>query len=609
MSIQLRAVYPQAGDLESRLAPLLQRVRRPGRYVGSEFNIRRHTGSRPLMVLSYPDVYEIGISNPALQILYSQLNETGAVAAERAYCPWPDMADLMRDADLPLWTLETGRQVREAAVWGFTLPHELTFTNVLEMLDLAGVPLRREERGEGDPIILGGGPATANPLPLAPFFDAYFIGEAEAHLDAMAQAAAAGSRGRRLELLAAIPGMWLPGRGAAGERARRQVFAGFSVTPPVLRPLVPVLEAIHDRAVVEVMRGCTSGCRFCQAGTWYRPVRERPVDMVVEAADTLLRETGCDEVSLISLSSCDYSGIAEAVPRIRELRPGVRVSLPSLRVDSAAVTLAALGAEQRGSVTLAPEAATPGLRAAINKRVDDLQLEEATEAVFRSGLTGLKLYFMMGLPGETDADVAAIAEVAKRVAEQARAIAGGRARLSVSVSTFVPKAATPFAAEPYVGSAVVRRRQDALRAAWPRGVRLATHEVATSLLEAVLARGGAETGELVLAAWRRGARFDGWSERFDMRRWEDAASEIGVDLEEAAQAIPAAASVDALVSEGFLVEEMRRSRAHETTADCRRGGCLECGVCGGEVRMDLLAGEVMAGSADPRRRSGVGDHD
>jgi radical SAM superfamily enzyme YgiQ (UPF0313 family) len=317
-------------------------------------------------------------------------------------------------------------------------------------------------------------------------------------------------------------------------------------------------------------------------------VRERPVDLVVEAADALLRETGCDEVSLISLSSCDYTGVAEAVRRVRALRPGIRVSLPSLRVDSAAVTLAGLGSGQRGSVTLAPEAATPELRAAINKRVDDHQLDEAAEAVFRTGFTGLKLYFMVGLPGETDADAAQIASVARRLAGKAHTMAGGRARLSVSVSTFVPKAVTPFAAEPFVGSAVVRRRQDALRDRWPRGVRLATHDVASSLVEAVLARGGDKAGKLVLAAWRRGARFDGWSERFDLRRWEAAAGSLGIDLEAAAQDSPSTSPVDALVSDRFLAVERRRAVAVTTTADCRSDGCCDCGVCRGEVQMDLL---------------------
>jgi radical SAM superfamily enzyme YgiQ (UPF0313 family) len=541
------------------------------------------------MVLSYPDVYEIGVSNPALQILYTYLNDQTSLAVERTYCPWPDMGDLMRSAGVRLWTLESGREVRRAAVWGFTLPHELAFTNVLEMLDLGGVPLGRGERGEEDPIILGGGPATANPVPLATFFDAFFIGEAEAHLDAIAAAVDAGGRAERLRRLGEIPGMWLPGSPGKDRAARRQVFMGFSTTPPVVRPLVPVLEAVHDRAVVEVMRGCTAGCRFCQAGMWYRPVRERPVDMVVDAADRLLTETGCDEVSLISLSSCDYSGVAEAVPRIRALRPGLRVSLPSLRVDSAAVTLAGLGSEQRGSVTLAPEAATSELRAAINKRVDDTQIDEATAAVFRNGFTGLKLYFMMGLPGETDHDVEQIAAVAARVAGQARALAGGRARLSVSVSTFVPKAATPFAAEPFAGEEAVRRRQAALRAVWPRGVRLALHDVPGSLLEAVLARGGESAGELLLAAWRHGARFDNWSERFDYRTWQAAAQDVRLDLAEAASAVPAASPVDHRVGGRFLEDERVRAAAGTTTEDCRDGRCQTCGVCAGEVQMDLLS--------------------
>jgi radical SAM superfamily enzyme YgiQ (UPF0313 family) len=585
MSITQKAVFRGAGDLEERLRPLLRRVRRPGRYVGGEFNLRLKPAAEPLVVLSYPDVYEIGISNPALQILYSHINDRTAAVAERAYCPWPDMATLMRDADLPLWTLESGRPVREAQVWGFTLPHELTFTNVLEMLDLAGVPILAADRREDDPVVVAGGPAVAHPLPLSPFVDAFFVGEVEPWLDRLMAAAACDRRAGRLAALADVPGVWVPGRGEGP--VPRQVHTAFSTCTPVTRPLVPVLEAVHDRAVIEVMRGCSAGCRFCQAGMWYRPVRELPVATVVSAAEDLLRETGCDEVSLVSLSSCDYSDVVEAVTAIRELRPGVRVSLPSLRVDSAAVKLAALGAGQRGSVTLAPEAATEHLRATINKHVDDTQLEEATSSVFRGGYTGLKLYFMIGLPGETDADAAHIASVAAATARQAREIAGGRARVSVSVSTFVPKAATPFAAEPFVGTETVRRRQQMLRDAWPRGVRLSTHDVGTSLVEAVLARGGVEAAALVHEAWRRGARFDGWSEHFSLETWQAAAHCVEMELEEAARTEPASSPIDPLLDEAFLSSEQERAAAGVRTQDCRTGACTSCGVCGGLVRMDL----------------------
>ena len=439
-------------------------------------------------MLSYPDVYEIGVSNPALQILYSEINDATPAFAERAYCPWPDMADAMRAAGVPLWTLETFAPVSACDLWGFTLPHELCYANVLEMLDLAGVPLHAAERDGEDPIVLGGGPAVANPWPLAPFFDAFFIGEVEDHLGAIVAAMDEDGRAARLRALAAVPGVWVP-ESSAGP-AERQVFMGFSASQPVLRPVVPVLEAVHDRIVIEVMRGCTAGCRFCQAGMWYRPVRERPVDLVVAAADRLLDETGCDEVSLLSLSSCDYGGVAEALTRIRELRPGLRVSLPSLRIDSAGRSLASFAADQRGSVTLAPEAGTQDLRDAINKGVDEQQFEEAVRATFEGGFTGLKLYFMIGLPGETDDDVLGIARMAGTATRLAKEIGKGRARVSVSVSSYVPKAHTPFELEPFAGEEVLRRRQQLVRAAAPRGVRVAFHDVAASVVEATLARGG-----------------------------------------------------------------------------------------------------------------------
>ncbi len=554
--------------------------------MGGEFNTRVKPGARPRIVLSYPDVYEIGVSNPALQILYSHLNDATPASAERAYCPWPDMADLMRAADVPLWTLETFAPVGECDLWGITLPHELCYANVLEMLDLAGVPLRAAERDGGGPIVLGGGPAVANPWPLAPFFDAFFIGEAEDHLDAIAAAMSADGRERRLQALAAVPGVWLPGRSSGP--AERQVYMGFSAGQPVLRPVVPVLEAVHDRVVVEVMRGCTAGCRFCQAGMWYRPVRERPVDLVVAAADRLLDETGCDEVSLLSLSSCDYGGVAEALTRIRELRPGLRVSLPSLRIDSAAQSLASFAAGQRGSLTLAPEAGTQGLRDAINKGVDEVQFEEAVRAAFAGGFTGLKLYFMIGLPGEADDDVLGIAGMARTAAGLAREIGRGRARLSVAVSSYVPKAHTPFELEPFAGEATLRRRQQLVREAAPKNVRVAFHDVTASVVEATLARGGPGTDRLVEEAWRRGARFDGWSEHFDMRHWEAAAAATGVALgERAVERAFWRDAVDARLHEAFFADELARSRQGELTEDCRDGACGACGVCAGEVGMDL----------------------
>ena len=370
------------------------------------------------------------------------------------------------------------------------------------------------------------------------------------------------------------------------------MFADFSDSSPVTRPLVPLLEAIHDRVVLEVARGCTAGCRFCQAGMWYRPVRERPVDAIVEAADEALRQTGCDEVSLMSLSSCDYGGIEEAVRRIRELRPGLRVSLPSLRVDSAAVSLSRMGSEQRGSVTLAPEAGRQSLRDAINKRATEAQLLEAAEATFSNGFTGLKLYFMIGLPAEDDDDVRAIASLTASVNRVARRLAGGRARVSAAVSAFVPKAATAFERERFAGEEEVRRRQSLLRDAWPRGVKLSLHDARSAVVEARLARGGQELAVLVEQAWRGGARFDAWSEHFSLERWERAAATAGIDLREPGEApigpLPWEAVVDALIDPAFLLAERERAHTGTLTEDCRDGDCAACGVCRPGIQMDLV---------------------
>ena len=573
--------------LPDRLTDILARVTRPGRYVGGEFHLRRKPAARPRIVLSYPDAYEVGIANPGLQILYSMVNDGTSAAAERAYCPWPDMAGLMRERRLPLWTLETFSPVREADAWGFTLQHELTYTNVLEMLDLAGVPLLAEERGEDDPIVLGGGPCTANPLPMARFFDAFFVGEIEGRMAEIVAALGAPTRARRRDDLGRVPGVWLPHGNGAG--ARRQVFTGFAASRPSTEPLVPLLAAVHDRVTVEVMRGCSAGCRFCQAGGWYRPVRERPAGVVVESAVEALRRTGCDEVSLVSLSSCDYSGIEAAVKGIRAAAPEVRVSLPSLRVDSAAVTLRGLGGDQRGTVTLAPEAGSQRLRDAVNKRIADEQFEEAVAAVFAAGFSGVKLYFMIGLPGEAEADVAAIADMAALAARRARE-AGGRARVGVSVSTFVPKPQTPFEAEAFVGERQVAQRQAVLRARLPRGVKAAFHDLGRSLVEATLASGDRESGDLVEAAWRAGARFDGWSEGFDLAAWRRAAEATGVELGGSAwdgAGDPPWRVIDGLIDPAFLAEESRRAGRGEVTGDCRSEECPGCGVCRDDIAMEL----------------------
>jgi radical SAM family uncharacterized protein len=599
-------VWPQ-----DELEGLLARVARPGRYVGGEFNLRHKPAAGARVVLSYPDAYEVGISNPALQILYALIAEETPAVVERAYCPLPDMADLMRAEAVPLWALESLEPVSACDLWAFTLPHELTYTNVLEMLDLAGVPLRTGDRRDGDPIVIGGGPAVANPWPLAGFFDAFFIGEVEGRIGELVGALGAPARAERLARLGRVPGVWLP-HAPQALPVERQVFMDFARTPPVTVPLVPLLEAVHDRVVIEVMRGCTAGCRFCQAGMWYRPVRERPVDMVVAAAERALAATGCDEVSLISLSSCDYGGIDEAVRRIRDLRPGLRVSLPSLRIDSAATSLAAFAAEQRGSVTLAPEAGTQELRDRINKGVDEEQFEDAVHAVFEGGFTGLKLYFMIGLPGEEDHDVRAIADMVGAAARLAKRVARGRARLSVAVSSYVPKPHTPFELEPFAGEDVLRRRQSLLRTALPRHVHVAFHDVASSTVEATLARGGPGSDLLVEQAWRLGARFDGWREHFAADRWRESAAAFGLrpgepagewrSFERPAQTDAVGAPgaqigtdaaawhrvVDARIEPAFLAQERRRATERALTDDCRGGRCESCGVCGAGIEMELL---------------------
>src|SRR6185295_18607973 len=380
--------------LDRRIEAVLETVQKPSRYIGGEANQVLKPTATSVVALCYPDAYEVGISNQALQILYSQLNARPAMAAERVYCPWPDMADAMRREGLPLFTLETWRPVREVDVLGITLQAELTYSNVLEVLDLAGIPLRAADRGEGDPIVVAGGPSASNPAPLTPFFDAFFMGESEeAFEDVLDVISTTAGRAARLAALAENPYLYLPGRGRRD--VRRAIHTEFGIETQPIEVVVPYSSAIFSRASVEVMRGCTRGCRFCHAGTWYRPVRERKVDDVVRAGLEQLGCTGYDELSLTSLATSDYTGVERAITEIKRERPSLHLSLPSNRVDTGPVAMNAAANARQGSITLAPEAATQRMRDIICKTITDEMIERAIEAAFVAGYTSLKTYFMI----------------------------------------------------------------------------------------------------------------------------------------------------------------------------------------------------------------------
>lgn len=607
-------------DLWKSIAPLLEKVERPARYVDHEWGaiVRRDADYRVALV--YPDLYEIGMANQALQILYGRLLTLPDVAAERVFLPWKDMTEALRAAELPLFTLETCTPVAECDLVGITLAYELTYSNILEALDLAGIPLRAVDRGDTDPLVIGGGPCAFNPEPMAPFFDAILVGDGEeaiieivaAHRAAKARGA---SRGETLSALAAVAGVYVPtlyhndgtrmvASAGAPAQVRKRILSDLGAFESPVCPVVPFMDVVHDRVAIEVLRGCARGCRFCQAGMVYRPVRERTPDAIVRDTTAALACTGYEEVSLTSLSTADHSCLEEVLRRLtRRLEgTGVGVSLPSLRVDAFSVGVARLlGGGKKTGLTFAPEAGTQRLRDVINKNVTEEDLIETVTKAFDAGWRRVKLYFMIGLPTETDEDITGIGELVARVLTVARAATPpaerGGMKVAVSVSTFVPKAHTPFQWEAQIRLEEVRRRQTVLRAAMPRkGVDLSYHDPNVSFLEGVLARGGRDVADVIEAAWRGGAKFDAWTEEFDPRKWDAALAETGIDgttianRDRALDEVLPWQHISAGVTNAYLKIERERARSATPTPDCTFDGCTGCGVCGGPGVANVLAG-------------------
>jgi radical SAM family uncharacterized protein len=586
-----------AHSLWPRIEPLLPRAERPSRYIGQEFNHAYKPDATYRAAFVYPDAYEIGQSNQAVALLYAAANNMPGVGAERAFLPWLDMAGLMREAGIPLFSLESARPLAGFDLIGITIPHEMAATNILEVMDLAGLPLHSAQRDGSHPLVVGGGPGCYNPEPLAPFFDCIAIGESEELvvelIDAHRRLAAA-SRHELLKALSGIDGLYVPSLHSTDspQNVSRRVFMGFSWQMPE-DCLVPYTEVTHDRLTIEVLRGCTRGCRFCQAGMTYRPVRERPSDAIIAAATSGIAASGFDEVSLASLSTTDHSRIEPILRRLngRFRGTGVSVSLPSQRLDAFGVEMAySVAGEKKPGLTFAPEAGSQRLRDVINKNVTEDDLFTAVQAAYTAGFRRCKLYFMIGLPTETDDDVLAIVDLVNRAFALARDSVPddqrGQVRMQASVAVFVPKASTPFQWCGQLPLAEVQRRIGLLRDGGLRkGVDLSWHDPLVSQVEAALSLSGREAAALIEAAWRGGALFAAWSDQFDYRQWLAAAEASGLDLAGMAErAYPQEAElpwqhVSSGVTLAYLKKEWQRALSGLTTPDCSLEACQACGVC------------------------------
>jgi len=595
----------------TNLDNILYRVVKPARYTGGEWNaVTKDWDSTPVrMVISYPDLYELGMSTLAIHILYELVNSQPEVLAERVFAPWPDMAEQLPANGLPLFSLESKRPLKDFDIIGFSLGYELTYTNVLSMLNLARIPLLTAERDESQPLVIAGGSCALNPEPMADFIDCFVIGDGEEVILELVGEFRDWKRARApkeelMRQLARIPGVYVPGLyrvayGANGlfksitptateasPRIKRRIVT--ELPPPPTRPVVPFIKAVHDRGAVEIQRGCSRGCRFCQAGSTYRPVRERPPEEVLKAVGEIMANCGYNEVSLVSLSTSDYPGISELVAGLfrRYQDQNLILSLPSLRPDSFSVRLLdSLAAHKRTGLTFAPEAGSERLRRVINKNTTEDAILEAAEEAFAHGWSGLKLYFMLGLPTETNDDVEAIAALIDKISSLGRRGRGGRPQLRVSLSTFVPKPHTPFQWAAQEDETRLTAKIELLKQRLRRkDVRLSWNDPKVSQLEAAMSRGDRRLGGVIHRAWQLGAIFDGWSEHFSYEKWLRAFKESHLEPDLFArreisldEPLPWA-HIDTGLTQAFLKRERKNALESREVPDCRYQECTACGL-------------------------------
>ena len=596
-------------NVQNRLDEILLSVEKPGRYIGEEFNsiVKNEKDIDLTFVFCFPDTYEIGMSHLGFKILYDIINKRENMWAKRAFMVWNDMEEKMRENNIPLYDLESKTPLKEADILGFTLQYELSFSTVVAMLDLSQIPLKSKDRDESYPFVCAGGPCAYNPEPLADFIDFFVIGEGEEIQLELSDVILEGKKSGKskkeiLEKLSQIEGIYVPsmveviynedGTVKSIEKTveKRIIFDLNKASYPT-DFVIPYVEAVHDRITLEVMRGCMRGCRFCQAGYVYRPLREKSPSVLYDCGIRSYKRTGYDEISLSSLSTSDYSGLYELKNMLKDFQKEnmVNVSLPSLRIDNfKEEAMESLNEIRKSSLTFAPEAGTQRMRDIINKNISEETILSTMKFVFENGMSSVKLYFMIGLPFETDDDVLGICELVRKIEklyyETPKELRGPRFSITVSVSSFVPKTHTPFQwASQNSYEELMRKQSLLMENLRSKNIKLNWHDAKTSVLEGVFARGDRRLGKVIETAYKKGCRLDGWSEYFSYEKWMEAFSECGISPEfynERERNYDEVLPWDVIscgVTKEFFIKECENAKSVKTTKNCSES-CSNCGA-------------------------------
>ena len=612
-------------NVKEKIDDLLYKIKNPERYIGNEWNEinKKWTDDKIKTVLAFPDVYEIGMSHLGMKIIYHLLNSKEDILCERTFSPWTDMEKLLKENNLPLYALESGKEIKDFDILGFTLQYEMSYTNILNILDLSDIAIRSKNRSKKDPLVIAGGATVFNPEPLAPFIDLFFIGEAEEVIIELVRKYKNlkkhdYSKDEILFELNKISGVYVPSlykrnnsknkltpiNKKVKDIINKQIVDNLDQAFYPTNFIVPYMDIVHNRAVLEISRGCTRGCRFCAAGMTYRPTRERSKEKLLSLADKILKSTGYGEISLTSLSTVDHSQVEEITESFMDKyqKDNISLSLSSLRVDDFSVELAKkVQRVKKTGLTFAPEAGSQRLRNVINKGVSEENLYDAVKSAFNSGWHRIKLYFMIGLPTETEEDLAGIVRMAKKVLEIGKEIRNNTDKrmknieVQVSVSTFIPKPFTPFQWVSMPSKEEIIEKQDYLRDNLRgRGLKFSWNDPDLSLLEGVIARGGRKTADIIETAWKNGAKFDSWNDHFKPDIWYNAIKENDQKLENLVgerklnENLPWS-HINTGIKDEFLKREYNKSYSEKITDDCREGNCTRCDVCHDlGVKLDIV---------------------